>query len=81
MPALSDSSSQALLVYISRGVLGSLFEPQQVMKVMATYQHAINASVVVSAFGVASGESRTGQTGLGRRDRVVRGHGADGTES
>ena len=56
VPALRDRSGQALLVYISRGVLGSLFEPQQVMKVMAAYQRTINASVIVSAFGVASGE-------------------------
>ncbi|KAF0299200.1 VWFA and cache domain-containing protein 1 [Amphibalanus amphitrite] len=54
VPSLRDRSGQALVVYISRGVLGSLFEPQQVMKVMAAYQRAINASVIVSAFGVAS---------------------------
>ncbi|XP_037070715.1 VWFA and cache domain-containing protein 1-like isoform X2 [Pollicipes pollicipes] len=54
VPALRERSGQAMIVYISRGVLSSLFDPQQVMKVMARYQQSINASVVVNAFGIAS---------------------------
>ena len=70
VPALRSRSSQALLVYVSRGVLGSLFEPQQVMNVMAAYQHSINASVIVSAFGVASGEEPADGRGAGMRFRL-----------